>query len=176
MSDKDRMARWANRRSEGGGSSQPQPPAHAVPSQPPAPSLPPAPAGYAYAWRPDVNAYILVSIQPAAPAYQPQPGYSQHYSPQQPPPRAAPSRRIETCQIVRPGADPYADMMANVPELVPDLGLYDSMRGNPSPDSVEALHLAGQTSQEVISDVLTNLHGEIRYGAGKPIPPKSGPG
>lgn len=173
MNERERMARWANRRADGGGSSKPVPVESAVPAA----KMPPAPDGYAYAWRPDVSAYILIPINPApinqGHSYQPQGGHS-HYSPQQPPPRPAPSRRIETCQIVRPGADPYADMMANVPELVPDNGGgYDSMKGNPSPESLEAMQLASQHSQEILSDVMSNIHGEIRYGAGRADKPST---
>ena len=53
--------------------------------------------------------------------------------------------RVETCVLVKPGdKDPYAELLAGLPDLVPDNGGYDAMAGNPSPLTVQE---CGQTSE-----------------------------
>jgi hypothetical protein len=52
---------------------------------------------------------------------------------------AAAPKEFTSCELVKPGnVDTYAAMLANVPELVADSG-YDSMNGQPSPETLEAL-------------------------------------
>jgi hypothetical protein len=39
--------------------------------------------------------------------------------------------------LVKPGdKDPYAELLASLPDLVPDNGGYDAMAGNPSPMTI----------------------------------------
>lgn len=130
MSEHDRLQKWAKRRSSGAG------PAVQPSLQSSGPVLPPSPAGYAYAWNAQANAYVLVPLQPPlpvppVPGVQAWPGYVPHPGhPQVPPTGYAPGPRAQTCALVKAGPDPYADMMANVPEMVPDqTGGADAMAG-----------------------------------------------
>lgn len=134
---------WAHRRASRG---TPNNQAAAAPVQT-APVLPMPPPGYAYAAHPQYG-YILVPLQQMAPP----PAYA---SPMQQPqgvipyvPNAAaphtaarvlPFARPKTCALVKEGdVDTYANMLANVPDLVPPSG-YDAMTGNPSPETVQEL-------------------------------------
>lgn len=129
MSEHDRLQRWAKRRSSGQGPATPTPPQAA------APVLPPPPPGYAYAWNQGAGAYVLVALTPPVPVppgAPPWPGYApQHPGHLQVPPTGyAPGPRPQTCALVKPGPDPYADMMSRVPELAPDqTGGADAMDG-----------------------------------------------
>jgi hypothetical protein len=57
--------------------------------------------------------------------------------------------RVETCVLVKPAdKDPYAELLANLPDLVPDNGGYDAMAGNPNPLTLQE---CGQTSEFAMS-------------------------
>jgi hypothetical protein len=57
------------------------------------------------------------------------------------PPAYAQQPRVETCELMKPdGHDPYADLLATVPSLVPDQG-YDATKGNPNPLTMEVANL-----------------------------------
>jgi hypothetical protein len=93
--------------------------------------------------------YVLVPLAPAAapttaPVYAPPPRQPSGVVPfvpqpltsQFPPGHATP--RVETCVLVKPGdKDTYGDLLAGLPDLVPDNGGYDAMAGNPSPLTVQ---------------------------------------
>jgi hypothetical protein len=58
---------------------------------------------------------------------------------QPPAPGAPPRKRVQTCTLVKPGdRDPYAELLAGIPDLVPDSG-FDSMAGNPDPSVQQEL-------------------------------------
>jgi hypothetical protein len=140
---------WAQRRAGRGGQppGERAQPATAAPSRP-AQQLPLPPPGYA--WTIDqYGRYMAVPLAPPAPAttapiYAPpprQPAGLRPFVPQpltsQMPPGHA-TARVETCVLVKPGdKDTYGDMLANLPDLVPDNGGYDAMAGNPSPLTVQ---------------------------------------
>lgn len=136
---------WAQRRQSRGSHPQQDPGAPA-----PAPraqqTLPPPPAGYAWGYHPSGN-FVLVSLTatPAAPPAPLQPPVRQPsgvvplarqpFGSMQPP--GAPSKAVETCTLVKPGdKDPYADLLAQLPEVIPDTNPYDAMAGNPSPQTM----------------------------------------
>ena len=51
---------------------------------------------------------------------------------------------IETCVLVKSGdRDTYAELLEQMPELVPDNSPYDAMAGNPSPETMS--QMAGVT-------------------------------
>ena len=130
---------WAARRS-GRGQRQAEEP-RAV-QQASAPTLPAPPAGYAWGFH--NGGYILVPLgqpaQSAQPAFVPPPRQPSGMRPFVPQPITSqfPSghatARVETCVLVKPAdKDPYAEMLAGLPDLVPDNGGYDAMAGNPAP-------------------------------------------
>ena len=145
---------WAQRRQSRGGH-QPQEPGAPAPAPRAQQTLPPPPPGQAWAWHPS-GQYILVPLAtPTAPpsslpALQPpvrQPsGVAPYARPQfgseQPP--GSPSKAVETCALVKPDArDTYAELLAQIPDIVPDTSPYDAMAGNPSPQTVA--EMAGVT-------------------------------
>ena len=144
---------WAQRRQSRGGH-QPQAPIVSPPTAASPAVLPPPPVGYA--WGLHGSQYILVPLTtPTAPPSSVQvlqppvrqpsgvvPFARQHYASQQPP--GAPCKTVETCVLVKPGdRDTYAEMLEQVPDIVPDNNPYDAMAGNPSPQTVA--EMAGVT-------------------------------
>ena len=92
--------------------------------------------------------YIAVPLaqvaSPSAPSFVPPPRQPsglvpyvpQHITSQFPPGHA--TARVETCVLVKPGdKDTYGELLANLPDLVPDNGGYDAMAGNPSPLTIQ---------------------------------------
>ena len=143
---------WAQRRQSRGGHPDVAPSAPAPRAQQ---TLPPPPPGHAWGWH-SSGQYILVPLAtPAAPpsslpALQPpvrQPsGVAPYARPQfgseQPP--GSPSKAVETCALVKPDArDTYAELLAQIPDIVPDTSPYDAMAGNPSPQTIA--EMAGVT-------------------------------
>jgi hypothetical protein len=52
-------------------------------------------------------------------------------------PPGAPSKAVETCTLVKPGnVDTYANLLEQLPDIVPDNSPYDAMAGNPSPQTI----------------------------------------
>jgi len=144
------FSHWAQRRA-GRGNQPPQNDRQAAPvkqAAAPAVQLPLPPPGYA--WTVDAyGRYMAVPIAPpvaptTGPVYAPPPRqpsglvpYVQQSITSQMPPGHATSR-IETCVLVKPGdKDTYGDMLAQLPDLVPDNGGYDAMAGNPSPLTIQ---------------------------------------
>lgn len=144
---------WAHRRASRGGQKAAPPPASAPARAQEGIAAPPGPppVGYAWALNPQYG-YILVPLQTQQePPLVPPPRQPNGVRPfvQQPLTSAFPpghgTTRIETCVLVKPGdKDTYAEMMAGVPDLVPDNGGYDAMAGNPSPMTVRE---AGQVPE-----------------------------
>jgi hypothetical protein len=109
--------------------------------------LPIPPAGYAWGFQ--NGNYILVPLTPqqAAPApstFVPPPRQPSGVRPFVPQPitsQFAPGHataRVETCVLVKPAdKDPYAELLAGLPDLVPEGGGYDAMAGNPSPLTIQ---------------------------------------
>jgi hypothetical protein len=132
---------WAARRT-GRGQRQAEEP-RAVQQQAASPTLPAPPAGYAWGYH--NGGYILVPLgQAAQPAFVPptrQPSGMRPFVPQPITSQFAPGHataRVETCVLVKPAdKDPYAELLAGLPDLVPDNGGYDAMAGNPSPLTVQ---------------------------------------
>ena len=140
------FSRWAQRR--GGGHRQdPDRPARATPRLP----LPPQ----GYAWGYQNGTYILIPLQaqppqPAQPQQQPQyvppprqpqglqPFLQQPLGSSFPPGHATP--RVETCVLCKPGnVDTYADLLAQLPDLVPPDTRFDAMDGRPNPETLAAV-------------------------------------
>jgi hypothetical protein len=144
---------WAHRRQSRGGHQAQQQTELAPPSAPAPRTLPLPPEGYA--WGMHGGQYVLIplatpasapSVQPLRPPIRQPSGVvpfsRQHFASAIPP--AAPSKAIETCTLVKPGdRDTYAEMMEQVPDIVPDNSPYDAMAGNPSPAT--AAEMAGVT-------------------------------
>lgn len=135
---------WAQRRTSRGG--QATAPATHVPTAAPAQTLPAPPPGYAWATHPQHGFIMVPMAQPSsAPAITPpirQPAGVRPFVPQaltSPFPPGRGTERVETCVLVKPGdKDTYADMLAGLTDLVPDMsGGYDAMAGNPSPTTVQ---------------------------------------
>lgn len=135
---------WAMRRQSRGGHQQPSasPPTAASPV-----TLPPPPHGYAWGLHPSGQYVLLPLITPAAAPSSPplQPPIRQpsglvpfarpQFGSMQPP--GAPSKAVETCTLVKPGnVDTYANLLAQLPDIVPDNSPYDAMAGNPSPQTI----------------------------------------
>ena len=146
---------WAQRRT-GRGQRPAEEPRQAQQQAAPA-VLPLPPAGYAWGFQ--NGGYILVPLSPqAAPvqsAFVPPPRQPSGVRPfvQQPiTSQFAPGHataRVETCVLVKPGdKDPYADLLASLPDLVPDNGGYDAMAGNPAPMTMQE---AGNCTEFVTS-------------------------
>lgn len=148
---------WAARRS-GRGQQQVAPPRQAQ-QRPAAPTLPAPPAGYAWGFH--NGGYILVPLDQPIPSAQPafvppprqptglRPFVQQPITSQFPPGHA--TARVETCVLVKPAdKDPYAEMLAGLPDLVPDNGGYDAMAGNPSPLTLQEVGQCAEfaTSQD----------------------------
>ena len=134
---------WANRRS---GRGQRPPEETRQSPQQAAPTLPTPPPGYAWGFQ--AGQYILLPLgQPAAaaqPAFVPPPRQPTGLRPFVPQPITSQfptghaTARTETCVLVKPAdKDPYADLLAGLPDLVPDNGGYDAMAGNPNPLTVQ---------------------------------------
>lgn len=147
MSSDDRLMKWARRRALGGGGGESSPP----PAQaaPPAPSLPPAPAGHAWAWHPAVQAYVLVPVATPAQIPTPQQAWSGAPPPTMPVTGHAPAPRAETCMVVKPGPDTWADLLEKVPDLMPS-SQYDAMSGQPSPESQKILAEGSGSDQPLV--------------------------
>lgn len=138
---------WASRRSGQGKQAAPvAPSAPAVASAAPGLAIPPP----GFAWAHMAGQFVLVPLaQPPAPPpvqIQAPPRQPAGIVPfvQQPLTSSIPPgvgvKRTETCVLVKPGdQDTYADMLAGVPDLVPDNGGYDAMEGRPSPQTVAEL-------------------------------------
>ena len=134
------LARWASSRT--GGQQQPPPPNYQRPA-PQAQQLAPPPPGYMWAQIPGVGlACVPIPQQQLPPPVQPpqvvvpyaQPSYVR-------PPAYPQAPRVETCELMKPdGRDPYADLLASVPSLVPEYG-YDATKGNPNPLTMEVAGL-----------------------------------
>lgn len=138
MSD---LRSWAMRRQSRGGHPEAAPPAPRAQQ-----ALPLPPAGYA--WGLHGNQYILVPLTtpaaaPSSPPLQPPirqpsgvvPFARPQFGSMQPP--GAPSKAVETCTLVKPGnVDTYANLLAQLPDIVPDNSPYDAMAGNPSPQTI----------------------------------------
>lgn len=147
------FSQWAQRRSGRGQrpAEEPRQPSQ----QQAAPTLPLPPSGYAWGRHPN-DGYILIPLPTAAapttapvlvsPPRQPSglhPFVQQPITSQFPTGHATP--RVETCALVKPAdKDPYAELLAQIPDLVPDNGGYDAMAGNPSPLTVQE---AGQCQE-----------------------------
>ena len=150
------FSNWAQRRT--GRGQRPAEEPRQPQQQTAAPTLPAAPQGYA--WGLHNGGYILVPLggQQSAPAQsafvppprQPsglRPFVGQPVTSQFPPGHA--TARVETCVLVKPAdKDPYAELLANLPDLVPDNGGYDAMAGNPNPLTLQE---CGQTSEFAMS-------------------------
>ena len=137
---------WAARRA-GRGNRPPQG-EPSVPTPPVAQALPLPPPGHA--WMVDAQGrYLCVPLAAAAapttaPAFAPPPRQPSGLVPFVPQPLTSPfpaghaTPRVETCMLVKPGdRDTYGDLLAQLPDLVPDTGGYDAMAGRPSPLTVQ---------------------------------------
>jgi hypothetical protein len=138
---------WAQRRS-GRGNQPPQ-----TERAPTAPARPPRqldlpPPGYVWATHPTMG-YVLVplaqvSAPTTGPTFVPPPRQPSGLVPFVPQPITSqfppghPTARVETCMLVKPGdRDTYAEVLAGLPDLVPDNGGYDAMAGHPAPLTVQ---------------------------------------
>jgi hypothetical protein len=174
-------AQWAQRKVSKG--PPPAPQATSVSVAPVAGPPGAAPAGYA--WTPHPSAgWVLVSLVGQAPVTsipapwppQTQPGGFSAPTPQ--PPLAPPDSgaRIlpftggpspETCLLVKPGnVDPYADLLSNLPEMIPNTSGYDAMRGQMSPSSIRELSTAGVgISPDSPMSFTSSVHQPVRVTA-----------
>lgn len=154
--DRKSLDRWASK----SGRSHPRserPPAPAPPSYQQPYQMPPppgaAPPGYAWTWAGTTWALVPVGppqggAQLPPPVYTyPGSGMPAHVAPGGAPPSYAPPRPPQTDMLVKPGRNPYDELLATLPELQvrgPDGNMvntyaYDAMEGRPSPESQRAL-------------------------------------
>lgn len=137
---------WAQRRAGRGG--QPPRSEPSVQAARPAQTLPLPPPGYAWGLHPNGGYILVIMPTPTAPTTAPTfvppprqpsglvPFVPQPLTSQFPPGHATP--RVETCVLVKPGdKDTYGELLAGLPDLVPDNGGYDAMAGNPAPLTVQ---------------------------------------
>lgn len=129
----EEIARWAGAGPSSTPARNPQPPA-AVPS------LPPPPPGMMWAQIGGVLACIPIQQQippPIQPMGSQQWGQPAYVRPSQP--SIQPTPRARTCTLMKPdGKDPWADVLAGVPDLVPDQG-FDAMAGRPNPVGLQEI-------------------------------------
>lgn len=122
--NKDDLARWANRRGGKAPRKEASPPA--PPAAPQAPPPPHAPQAYRQPH----------GVVPYA-------GQTPPYAGHAPPPPVA-QRPVQTTMLVHPGdRDPYAELLAQVPDLAPNAAAHyagnDAMANNMSQESLAAI-------------------------------------
>jgi hypothetical protein len=129
---------------------EPSGPQVPVATPPVAQALPLPPPGYG--WTIDARGqYMCVPLAPpvaptTGPVFVPPPRQPSGLRPFVPQPLTSPfpaghaTPRVETCVLVKPGdKDTYSDLLAQLPDLVPDNGGYDAMAGRPSPETVREI-------------------------------------
>jgi hypothetical protein len=87
------------------------------------------------------------------------------------PGRVIPFPTTRTCELVKPGdRDPYAELLAQVPDLAPPSNGYDAMAGNSAPEVQEELRRAASAG------LIQGSHGALDdvYPRGAPTATKVG--